>query len=477
MHKTLLRLVSAFSLLAISGPALAQQFVEVQKDTEGASYDIDNLSIRIEGGLVYSWERIRLAKDKPVPNVAFRHWHTNIVRRVDDCQARRTQILSTVLYDANGKIVGGSQKPDPFIDVAPNSVGFGLLEAVCGRVEQIKSLRHEVNFGPDSKIDWLQFAVAPGTPPIAYYYDPNSIENASDSIRQVNLKAVGPGATDYSVELYDCVKNAFGVAESDQYSATGLFINSMRAERTPSLLKDAGPGSIARTLGQRLCAAQTPAEHPSHGEISSGTGWLGPKGYILTAAHVVKGASQIGLAQEGKIVGSAEIVAIDDSNDVAVLKPKLSIGAPPTLQVRHAPARIGEGVFTLGYPSPSDLGLNLKMTSGEVSATAGPSQARPYGSDPRMLQISVPIQPGNSGGPLLDDEGAVVGIVVARQLVLADGTPAQNVNFAMKESYLEPLLTDLSDLGGQTVRHTSENKADLVAATRGSIFLVVVRAE
>src|SRR6185295_4016997 len=86
-----------------------------------------------------------------------------------------------------------------------------------------------------------------------------------------------------------------------------------------------------------------------------GTGWLGPKGYLITANHVIEGATQLELAYDGKIVGKAEVVVTDPANDIAILKPILP-GPHPVIPFDTAPVHLGDRVFTLGYPAPDVLG-------------------------------------------------------------------------------------------------------------------------
>jgi serine protease Do len=96
---------------------------------------------------------------------------------------------------------------------------------------------------------------------------------------------------------------------------------------------------------------------------------------------------------------------------------------------------LGEGVAVFGYPLSGLLSSGGNFTLGNVTALAG------LRDDTRILQISAPVQPGNSGGPLLDDSGAVVGIIVAKlnamMLAIATDDLAQNVNFAIKANVAE----------------------------------------
>jgi serine protease Do len=132
----------------------------------------------------------------------------------------------------------------------------------------------------------------------------------------------------------------------------------------------------------------------------------------------------------------------------------------------------GDKVFTIGYPLTSELGKRARVSEGIVNSTVGVED------DPRMLQISVPIQPGNSGGPLFNNLGQVIGVVTSTinnaYLILQKGTFPQNVNFAMKINYLNNLV---SLLPGDTnlarnLRPREINASQLMETTRNSILFI-----
>jgi len=106
--------------------------------------------------------------------------------------------------------------------------------------------------------------------------------------------------------------------------------------------------------------------------------------------------------------------------------------------------RLGQSVFTIGFPNPDMQGLEPKLTRGEISSLAGMKD------DARHYQISVPVQPGNSGGPLVDLAGNAVGIVTMRlgdfRTLRLTGALPQNVNYAVKGSFLSSLLDGLPEL-------------------------------
>lgn len=194
--------------------------------------------------------------------------------------------------------------------------------------------------------------------------------------------------------------------------------------------------TAATSPGQPKVApvAETPRPKVSGTLKGSGTGFYIAPTTLVTAAHVIEGCSAVGMAD-----GTAlEILAADSSLDVAVLGGATDTGAWLKLSALEVP-KLGETVTTLGYPYSTSLEQGLTVTSGNVSALRGVD-----GSSNRVM-ITAPVQPGNSGGPLLNKKGAVIGVVVSRvddiAMLEETGTLPQNMNFAVPSG---PLLTFLA---------------------------------
>jgi S1-C subfamily serine protease len=182
---------------------------------------------------------------------------------------------------------------------------------------------------------------------------------------------------------------------------------------------------------------------PDHGRPRAiGSGFFVTKnGYLLTNHHVVKDAHKVEV-KYGDQVLPAEVVSEDKGHDLAVLKVK-GDNFPALPISRKDAAELGQEVFTIGFPNIQLQGVEPKYTDGKISSLAG------IQDDPSQYQISVPVQPGNSGGPLCDANGEVVGIVVARLNDLAvletSGMVPQNVNYAIKSRLALRLLQKLKD--------------------------------
>jgi S1-C subfamily serine protease len=136
--------------------------------------------------------------------------------------------------------------------------------------------------------------------------------------------------------------------------------------------------------------------------ISTGSGVvIGSRGDVLTNSHVVENCEKITLRLSSTNSATAVLVASDKRNDLAVIRTETPVGSVASF--REAPGiRTGDTVVALGFPLSGLLATTANLSVGNVSALAG------LGDDSRYVQISAPVQPGNSGGPLLDASGHLV---------------------------------------------------------------------
>ena len=174
------------------------------------------------------------------------------------------------------------------------------------------------------------------------------------------------------------------------------------------------------------CASDANAAPPPYKSAgtSSGSGfYVSSEGHILTNAHVVAGCASVVISLPASKKESGSILATDARNDLALL---LSSRRPQSVPIFRAGIRMGEPVASFGYPLANLLPSSGNFSMGHITATAG------LHDDPRHLQISNPVQPGNSGGPLFDMKGNVVGVVASRLTARLPKDVPQNVNFAIK---------------------------------------------
>jgi uncharacterized protein len=184
-------------------------------------------------------------------------------------------------------------------------------------------------------------------------------------------------------------------------------------------------------------------------------------GNILTAAHVVHECQKVTVALPGGAALPAEVLAQDGTNDLAVIKSTLTSASP--VQLRATPPRLGEAVAVAGFPLGHILDNDLNLTTGTVSALSG------IQDDSSMLQVTAAVQPGNSGGPLYDGNGNLLGIVSRKLnaigMVVATGALPENLAYAVKSSVIR-LFLDTKGLAYETTAGKPMGTPDLANAAR-----------
>ncbi len=157
------------------------------------------------------------------------------------------------------------------------------------------------------------------------------------------------------------------------------------------------------------------------------------------------------------------------AQDSAVLKAEG--GFSPVRLVSSGSLQLGADLFTVGFPDVQVQGAAPKLTKGSVSGLLGP------GDDPRYFQLSNPIQPGNSGGSVANVKGEVIGVLVGMldlmKTIERTGQAPQNVNFALKSSYVLPLLETVPGLSEKTGAVKSPNGDAYQAVTAATVLVVV----
>jgi S1-C subfamily serine protease len=199
-----------------------------------------------------------------------------------------------------------------------------------------------------------------------------------------------------------------------------------------------------------------PSPEPSGRMVSSGTGFVVAPGRALTNAHVVERCRGVRVRTANGTEMTARVLRADRQRDLALIELPTEAG-PPLAFRREMNIRRGEGVVTYGFPLAGMLSSGPTLTTGEVSALAG------LADDQRQFQISAPVQPGNSGGPLLDLAGNVVGVIVSKlnaaRVAQRTGDIPQNVNFAVKGNEALEFLRGagvVPALGGGPARTAAE---------------------
>lgn len=204
------------------------------------------------------------------------------------------------------------------------------------------------------------------------------------------------------------------------------------------------PKVVAGLEGLGLQVHSISSESPVEG--SQGTGFIiDPNGHILTCAHIFGQEKKASLWVEGKRF-EADVINQDEENDLALLKiAKSDITDLQYLRVlNNTIYKMGQDVYTIGFPLSDILGNKPRLNKGLISSTVG------LKDDPKYIQISVEIQPGNSGSPLVNENGFVVGLIQStlnpmNVLERTGGSLPQNVNFAIKTDVIKEFLKNCNN--------------------------------
>jgi S1-C subfamily serine protease len=235
---------------------------------------------------------------------------------------------------------------------------------------------------------------------------------------------------------------------------------------------------------------QAQAEKKPSPQSGTGSGFFVSKmGHVITNAHVVKGCKRVTVGDNATKQVPAEVISADRRNDLALLKitslemasaesksliQKLSIAVVPLASkglLRSEDVRLGEKVMVAGYPFGDFFSNSIKVTTGIVSATRG------AGDDSGQFQLDAAVQPGNSGGPIYDSGGNIVGVVISQldklKVAKAIGSLPENVNFGIKASTVRQFLIS-SGLPSKKAEKVEEKSTEQLAAIAKNQALMVM---
>jgi S1-C subfamily serine protease len=268
-------------------------------------------------------------------------------------------------------------------------------------------------------------------------------------------------------------RHALSLEEGNKLALAGIkALGTATAAAGPTQRPPTPPPAAAPQPAPQQVARPTtapPAAPPRERGTSTGTGFfVSSQGHVLTNHHVVENCTKFAVAQGNAVSQAGRVVASDSKNDLALLSTEMKPAVVPNMRIG---VRVGENIFVYGFPLSGLLTSTGNFTIGNVTAVAG------LGDDTTMIQMSAPVQPGNSGGPVLDQFGNVVGVVVSKLNALriakvTDDIP-QNVNFAIKSliamSFLESRNVN-AEAGGSKERLDATQIAD-----RARSFTVQIR--
>jgi S1-C subfamily serine protease len=229
-------------------------------------------------------------------------------------------------------------------------------------------------------------------------------------------------------------------------------------------------GQAFRCKSEPLGTIKEPVENiDKKSDRSIGTAWTCSNSLVATNYHVVKDRNKLSLIRTDGSVTEAKISSFDRVNDIAILKVDREKWLHKPIPIASKSARVGAKVFTIGYPLPTLMGAKPKLTDGIVSSSTG------IMDDPRVYQITVALQPGNSGGPLLNMQGEVIGMTTfkldAAKVFQWSGDLPENVNYAIKSQYISAILNQ--DMSNPNTLSGDISLEDLVSRIQDSVLIVV----
>lgn len=255
---------------------------------------------------------------------------------------------------------------------------------------------------------WQEYKEAPSNKAITQSYKGNVAASWSASSIQ--------GAVDQALAMCRNMKN--------NWQGAGCRVIDINGEPTP----------IVEPIAEEMNSEGAEPE-----VISTGTGFFVDANSVVTNEHVVSQCDLLTIEQGGYTKGTVSLQASDPANDFAILHSP--VGSKAVASLRTDEIKRGESIVVYGFPLSGILSAEAKITGGIINSSAG------VGNDFRFLQVSAPIQPGNSGGPLIDKYGNVIGVITSslneKSTLAATGAIPQNINFAIKTSLLVNMLNSV----------------------------------
>jgi S1-C subfamily serine protease len=260
--------------------------------------------------------------------------------------------------------------------------------------------------------------------------------------------------------------------------AQDLARNFVPNKSSPAVIAKKSPPSSKKTVP------------PKSGSTGSGF-FVSKLGHVITNAHVVRNCGRITVGDNAKKQVTVTLLETDKRNDLALLKisstqmasvetksliSKLGLKLVPTASeglLRSDDVELGEDVLVSGYPYGEIYSNTIKVTKGIVSANRG------IGDDTGQFQMDAAVQPGNSGGPIYDENGNIVGVVVAQlnklKFAKAIGSLPENVNFGIKASTVRQFLTSSGLPTKWSNRSHSMSTKELAKIAKNQTVMVVCR--
>ena len=412
-------------------------------DTDTFNNYSDSTTIRRAGNFVRMWV-LRDYKSTQTSTDS-RGYLSSILQNEYDCIQEKTRLLAWSYYSGKmgtGIVISNGNTVGEMRPIVPRSIGETDWRTACGR-----SSGASVGATPSSNADFDLVNKA-GESILFLYVSPVSATSWGQDKLGEGVVVTPGNKLRIRLPQGDECKYDVRVGYKDQrfeYRANQNLCELSEIAFNGSSIQVAPTSNAPQT---RVPSSTSPAAASQ----SFGTGFfISSQGLALTNNHVTSSCRSITAILDGRKY-PAQMVRSDERNDLALIRVQTTTPVP-FASFRSAPAiRAGEGIVVAGFPLPSVLQNGLNITLGNVSALAG------LGGNTAFLQLTAPVQPGNSGGPLLDMGGNIVGVVVSKldaaRIAQVTGDIPQNINFAVQGIMARLFL----EAGGQRVEERSSSK-------------------
>lgn len=298
---------------------------------------------------------------------------------------------------------------------------------------------------------------------ISFFLEKGAAPGVFSSIYFIIRASWSGGKRNYNMEAFSCVSILNGPVSLASETPTFDDYGNNTGYETRSYVK------IYPQYTENRVTLPSNKDEPTEW---SGSGFALNQGHVVTNYHVVEDANTIlikGVKGDFQTELKAKVVATDKVNDIAILQIDderfKGFGTIP-YKIKRSMSDVGESVWTLGYPMTDVMGEEVKFTDGKISSRTG------IQGDVSIYQISVPIQPGNSGGALFDDNGNVVGITSSG--LNREAFNSENVNYAIKTSYLYNLIesSSTSSIIPQGTAMQGQTLTQKISMAKNFVFLI-----
>ncbi len=228
----------------------------------------------------------------------------------------------------------------------------------------------------------------------------------------------------------------------------------------PAIKAPAKPVPVVKAPTKPVPVIKTPTQDDQTISASSGSGFaVSSDGYVITNNHVIEGCQDVVVHTKQKDI-PMRVITYDTRNDLALLKGDFTPSAVFPLSTRRP--ELLQDIYVAGYPFGINISTSVKVTKGIISSLTG------IGNNFSNMQIDAALQSGNSGGPILDDMGNLVGVAVAKldaKYMMANfGSIPENTNFGIKASEVKSVLD------GSSVDTPSANKSAISKSQLGKMI-------